>query len=792
MFRINKGLPVWRILSLVVVLVFGILSILGTGNNDVDFGDPYDIADAGPDQHLFVGNFVRLDGSGSNTPLGADPGDNNVIYNWEIVQRPAGEPVSGSGAAIWYSDTNIIYPAFISAYNPGEYVIQLTVRYNGHSGMDTVKITTYSDANDIPPVACAGADIVAKNGALVELNASDSFNRVIDRPLSYNWYMTESPLDSTSALSSTVVVNPSFIAEFNENDMDAGKSHYEFRMHAIDENDRVSTADHVDVHVYPSEGYVHPTPIAGPVQRVWVGTLVNLDGSESFDVDGRPLSHEWQFYSRPPGSHAVLSNANTPTPFFTPDIDGVYVLFLSVDNGVHNSSSDLIDPTNNKSLYDRQYQDRVKVIATLIAPKPVSILGPDQWTAFAGPGSLILDASRSTSDNYEWWLINKPDTSNATVVTLDSADPNGAQLNYDMEGDYVVKMRAQQSVFPEYDLIVYKVTSNTPPVADAGADQNVTANFPVTLNSSNSSDADLDLLAYSWSLVSTPVDWTSWPGEWPLLSEGKDASPTFTPTMNGEYRLRLTVNDRELSSVADEVLITVTGSAANSAPTAEAGADQSVTVGDTVLLDGGGSSDPDSDPLTYTWSIQTQPSGSSAAIGDPSSETPSFVADVEGSYDVQLIVNDGLVNSNPDTMTVTAAVAGACANPLTLMTTLPFAPNVGEMATNIQIDAEGIDTLSVITADAPPVDADVYQARIPDPSNPDQAAFIVYGSNWEEISRTHANPISDSASPSFVVRNIADDMYYKLDVDFTGTNNLEVRIDALSGCRCGSNAGDCP
>ena len=788
MFKINKGLPVWRILSLAVVLVFGILSIVGTGNNDVDFGDPYDIADAGPDQHLFVGNYVRLDGSGSNTPLGADPGDNSVIYHWEIVQRPAGVPVSGSGAAIWDSDTNIIYPAFISAITPGEYVIQLTVRYNGHSGMDTVKITTYSDANDIPPIANAGADIVAKNGVLVELNASDSFNRVIDRTLTYNWYMTESPLDSTSALSSTEVVNPSFIAEFNENDMDAGKSHYEVGLRAIDENDRISTADHVDVHVYPSEGYVHPTPIAGPEQRVWVGTLVNLDGSESFDVDGRPLSHEWQFYSRPPGSHAVLSNANTQTPFFTPDIDGVYVVFLAVDNGELNSSSDLIDPTNNKSLYDRQYQDRVKVIATLSAPKLVSILGPDQRIAFAGSGSLILDASRSTSDNYEWWLINKPDTSNATVVISDSGDPNGAQLNYDMVGDYVVKMRAQQSVFPEYDLIVYKVTSNTPPVADAGADQNVTANFPVTLNGSGSSDADLDTVAYSWSLVSTPVDWTSWPGEWPLLSEGKDASPTFTPTMNGEYRLRLTVNDRELSSVADEVLITVTGSAANSAPTADAGVDQSVTVGDTVSLDGAGSSDPDSDTLIYNWTIEVLPSGSSAAIGDPSSETPSFVADAEGSYEVQLIVNDGLVNSNPDTMTVTA---GACANPLTLMTSLPFAPGV-EMATNIQIDAEGIDTLSVITADAPPVDADVYQARIPDPSNPDQADFIVYGSNWEEISRTHANPISDSDSPSFVVRNIVDDIYYKINVDFTGTSNQEVQIDALSGCRCGSNAGDCP
>ncbi|RKZ90853.1 MAG: hypothetical protein DRQ40_10535, partial [Gammaproteobacteria bacterium] len=526
-------------------------------------------------------------------------------------------------------------------------------------------------------------------------------------------------------------------------------------------------------------------------QRVSTGTQVTLDGSDSFDVDGRPLSHEWQFYSRPKDSHAVLSNANTPTPSFTPDIDGAYVLFLSVDNGEY-SSSDPID-TFNQSLYDWQYQDRVKVIASTSRPEPVSILGPDQRIAFAGPGSQILDASRSTSDNYEWWLINKPATSNAAVVTLDSGDPNGAQLNYDMVGNYVVKMRAQQYTFSGYDTIVYKVTTNSPPVADAGADQNVIANFPVTLNGIASSDADLDQLGYSWSLVSTPIAWTKWPGDWPLLFEGRDANPTFTPTLNGEYRLRLTVNDRELSSVADEVLITVTGNAANSAPTADAGIDQSVTVGDAVFLDGGGSSDPDNDTLIYNWTIEIRPLGSSAAIGDPSFETPKFVPDVEGSYEVQLIVNDGQENSNPDTMTVTAAAGGGvlCANSLTLMTTLPFAPNIGEMATNIQIDAEGVDTLSAVTAFAT-VAEDVYRASIPDGNELHLADFVIYGSNWEEISRSHENPISRNVTPSFVVRSIANDIYYKLDVNFSGTGDLQVQIDTLIGCRCGSSAGDCP
>jgi hypothetical protein len=112
------------------------------------------------------------------------------------------------------------------------------------------------------------------------------------------------------------------------------------------------------------------------------------------------------------------------------------------------------------------------------------------------------------------------------------------------------------------------------------------------------------------------------------------------------------------ATAADLVLfddLTQANQPCNEAPVADAGDDQSVDLGSLVALDGSGSSDPDGDPLTYSWSFVSKPAGSTATLSDPAAVGPTFKADKEGIYQVNFVVYDGNKESAPDTVIVTVA-----------------------------------------------------------------------------------------------------------------------------------------
>ncbi len=89
-------------------------------------------------------------------------------------------------------------------------------------------------------------------------------------------------------------------------------------------------------------------------------------------------------------------------------------------------------------------------------------------------------------------------------------------------------------------------------------------------------------------------------------------------------------------------------------PVANAGLDRSVITATLVTLNASGSADPDGDLLTYSWSLK-KPNGSSATLSQTTSLTPTFTADVDGTYQATLVVSDGLHVSASDTVVITAA-----------------------------------------------------------------------------------------------------------------------------------------
>ncbi len=102
----------------------------------------------------------------------------------------------------------------------------------------------------------------------------------------------------------------------------------------------------------------------------------------------------------------------------------------------------------------------------------------------------------------------------------------------------------------------------------------------------------------------------------------------------------------ELSGTASLSL----GQVNNQQPVADAGTDQDITEGDLVSLDGTASSDPDTDPLSYSW---TGPAG--ITLSDNASDSPTFTAPevtADTTFMFTLIVNDGTIDSNADTVLV--------------------------------------------------------------------------------------------------------------------------------------------
>lgn len=105
-----------------------------------------------------------------------------------------------------------------------------------------------------------------------------------------------------------------------------------------------------------------------------------------------------------------------------------------------------------------------------------------------------------------------------------------------------------------------------------------------------------------------------------------------------------------LSSIKNNSYVALTE---NNSPVAVIEREADVSAGDNVILDGSLSQDPDDDTLTYSWNIISLPENSKAQLSSLSNMTTALAPDYNGTYIISLIVNDGLINSDVVTVSIT-------------------------------------------------------------------------------------------------------------------------------------------
>jgi hypothetical protein len=270
---------------------------------------------------------------------------------------------------------------------------------------------------------------------------------------------------------------------------------------------------------------------------------------------------------------------------------------------------------------------------------PVAVVEPDQVILAGDTGSLNgLNSYDPDGDplTYQWTQIAGVAVSlfSSGIPGLDLFDvpivpPGGETLTFELT--------VSDGLLSDTATIDFTVrNTNNAPVADAGPDQTVAEGSTVTLDGSGSYDGDSDPLTYRWVKLSGPAV---------AITDADQAVAQFVAppgSAGSEIVLRLIVSDG-IQGHPDDVTVSVV--AANQAPSADVGPNQTVRKRTVVTLDGSGSSDPDGDPLTYFW---TQTGGTAVTLDTTNPAMPTFTSPNNAeTLDFMLIVDDGALQSSP-------------------------------------------------------------------------------------------------------------------------------------------------
>ncbi|NBU50214.1 MAG: hypothetical protein EBS47_09000 [Betaproteobacteria bacterium] len=489
-----------------------------------------------------------------------------------------------------------------------------------------------SSSSNQAPVALVSGPVTVAVRTAATLDGSGSKDPD-GQALTYRWEISAKPAGSAAALSDAVaakpVITPDVVGTYtvrlivNDGKADSSAAVFSFTATRINNP---------------------PLAKAGDDLTAVNGTEVVLNGTGSSDPDGDLISYRWVLATKPVGSAAQLSGADTPRPFFTPDVSGPYVVSLVTSDGALLSAPAFVTVTSGAA--------NVPPTAVVTGPSSVVLVGT----------RVTLDASGSVDPNgdllrYTWSWISRPTGSAAVLGFTTTARP---EFVPDQAGDYVVRLVVSdgRASSPERSVTV-RAARTAAPLVNAGSSQSVLVGSTIDLDGSGTPAgagglSNATLLSYQWTLVSRPEGSSTAR----TILNASAAKAQFIPDAAGT-----TVTD-SLGNASSDV-VTVLVSQRNAPPVANAGGNRSAMVGDTVLLDGSGSSDANpGDVLTYAWQLISSPStpqASTAKLSPASNQAGtaatnkviSITPDLAGTYVVGLTVNDGTVSSETSLVTIT-------------------------------------------------------------------------------------------------------------------------------------------
>ncbi len=528
------------------------------------------VANAGSDLIVDEGINVTLSFNGTAT----DPGTADILtYEWDFNY----DGVSFNSEATGASPTHI----FSIPDGPKDYIVALRVRDDdypastGETGehIDTLKLTV----KNLPPWnVSAGGPYLSTVSQPITLNGTAQ-DFIFDT-LTYAWDLDndgsfETPGQTALFVQSTPGLYP---VKLRVRDEDGGE---------------VIVSTQVNINALPTAvAVITPT-------TTLEGQLVAFDGSSSSDLDNDPLTYYWNF-----------GDGSTAT--------GITATHTYADNSVYTSTLTILDIDGGVAT--------ASVAVTTLNANPIANAGTDRVVSEAVSVNLVgaaTDPGTADTLTYEWDF-----NYNSNNFDSEATGQSVSHTYADGPATYVVALRVRDDDYPyptsgggeigeNLDTLTVTVT-NTPPLAEAGGPYPGVEGQSVTLSGS-ATDASADTLTYAWDLDNNGIFET--PGQ----------TVINTWLTGGLYTVALQVTDDDGGIDTDTASVDI-----NFIPTAVAGGPYGGDEGVAITFNGNSSSDPDNDPLTYTWNFGD---GSPPANG----VNPTHTYADNGIYNVTLQVNDG-------------------------------------------------------------------------------------------------------------------------------------------------------